>query len=295
MGSARRLRLITVAFLLALAWGARPLQAQWSFKVEAGLCADDNAGNAGESDDVVKVTSRFLSLGAFQRTYVSDTFSLGWGGHLRGESFNRATGLDNASLALEAGLRKKWGLGPWVPWTEFTLSSSRDQFHDPARTGWRHRAALTAGRRWTEVVDLSGELWTERRAARAAEPEAAGLSGDVFSQTLSGLRIQADVALDARFTLSLAGLFRTGDVTFNSTGGLDEYPTVRAAALDPVLGPGFFAYRMPGTSRGARAALVIVLTPRLSLNLAGERHLTRLESGETYGRNILSAACRFAF
>ncbi|GLH73947.1 hypothetical protein GETHLI_24490 [Geothrix limicola] len=52
------------------------------------------------------------------------------------------------------------------------------------------------------------------------------------------------------------------------------------------MGPGFFAYRMPGTSRGARAALAITLTRTVPLNLACERHLTRLDSGETYGRNL---------
>lgn len=283
------------ALSLTLAWGAQPLRAQWTFHGEAGLSTDDNVGNAGEADDVIKVTGRFLSLGASQRTYVTDTFSLGWGGRIRGESFNRATGLDNATFALEADLRKKWGVGPWVPWTELILSSAQEQFRDSVRTGWRHHAAFMAGRRITYAWELSGQVWTERRIAQAAEPVTAGLSGDVFSQTLSGLSLQSDLALSERFTFILAGLFRRGDVTFNSTGELDEYPTVKAAALDPVLGPGFFAYRTPGTSKGARASLVFAFTDKVSLNMACERQLTRLESGETYGRNLLSATCRFTF
>jgi len=281
--------------LLLLAAAAPGLYGQWTPRGEVGAVADDNPGNAAEADDVVPVRGGYAALGLGRTVVLGDAWRAHLAGDLRGEGFTRAPGLDLLSFRAEAALRWKLGYGALAPWVEAGLGASRDQFRQTLRNAWQGKVALRAGKRLTTSLDLQAEGWAERRRARTGPPEAPGVSADAFSQASTGLRVAAELALPANCYLTLAVLRRQGDVTLASTGGLDEYTQARAAVADPTFGPGFFAYRYPGATLGARAALLWAISERVALVLAYERMDTDVTGLEAYRRGLATLSTRFSF
>jgi hypothetical protein len=281
--------------LLALLLAAAPLRAQVAWTGEVGVRVDDNPGNGGEADEIVKTRGTFAAIGLEKAFRTDGAWTLRVDGGLRAETFTRARGLDNVALTFSAALRRKWGLGPYAPWTELQVRAGREQFQETLRSVWRSEGALRAGQRIAPWLDLGGEARVERRLARAGVPDVPGLSGDAFSSTGLTARLWGELDLGSDCYLTLSGLRRHGDVSLDSTGEVDEYPAAKAAVEDPTFGPDFYAYRAPGTTRGGRAALLWACTDRTALELAWERLRTEILAGGTYTRTLGSLSLKVRF
>lgn len=280
---------------MALALAVAPLQAQWASRGEVGFIHDANPGYAADHEAMMPVTGIFAGIGVTRSLYLDQGWSLHAGSRLRVEGYDKAHGLDQITAGLDGALRKKWGLGPMAPWTELDLSALREHFQEDLRRGWRYRCALRVGKRFSEGVDVKVEAWRERRAAKEGARVEADLSADAFSQSSRGFSLQSEIELLPRLFFTLAYLYRRGDVTFNSQEEPDDYPLAKAAVVDPTFGPGFYAYRVNGTSIGGRAGFLFSLTPSSALDLVIERHVTRIVGDEAYGRNTISLAMKFGF
>ncbi len=273
------------AFILLV---SMPMTARgdWTLAGEAGVRHDSNVGNAQSDSDIVGDTLIAARVSIFQLFPLSDGYSVTVGGDLGGESFHKLDGLSNASLQGVFALKKKWGLGAFVPWARMGASVGRTDYHDGYRNAWIYQATLASGRRITERWNLWLDYAYERRAAGAQEEIVPGLSGDAFSQNSHTLAANLEYALSGNFILTLRVLGRHGDVVSTTEPGAKIYNSSKALAEDPAFGAEDYAYRLVGTTYGFRAGIVYAPTAHTLLGF-GFAHLeTHADGDNRYVKSI---------
>jgi hypothetical protein len=285
------------AFAAVVGLGAVPYAAHgdWSLGAEAGLRHDDNVGNAQYPSDIVADSTLRARLSIFQLFPVGENYSVTVGGDLGGESYHRFTGLNNASLEGVVALRKKWGLGAFVPWTRAGVSVGRADYDDDYRNAWVYRATLASGRRIDERWNLWAEYAYERRAARAQIEEVPGLSGDVYSEDSHNVAVNVEYSLRDSTFLGLALLGRRGDVVSTTAARAGIFYAARALAEDPAFGPDQYAYRLLGTTYGFRVGIHYSPTSHSLLGLVFTRLETRGEGGNNYGKSMPEITWDYGF
>jgi len=261
-------------------------RSDWTLGTDAQLRHDNNVGNAGNYDDIVGDTIVDARLSMFQSIPIGENYSLSVGGDLSGESYNRLKGLNNASLGGALAVKRKWGLGVYVPWVRIGLSIARSEYNDNYRSATVYRTTLSAGQRLDERWNLWAEYAFDRRAASPGMEEVPGLSGDAFSQDSHNVAANLEYSLNENTSLALGLLGRHGDVV--STAGDSEkmYYAPRALAEDPAFGPEAYAYKLTGTTYGFRVGVNYAPTPHSLLGLGFERLNTHADGGNSYTKSV---------
>jgi hypothetical protein len=277
--------------------GAVPYAAHgdWALGAHAGARHDDNVGNAQLSSDIVADSIVDARLSLYRLFPFDDGYSLTVGGDLSGEAYHKITGLNNASLDAAFALKKKWGLGPFVPWVRIGGTAARLSYKDGYRDAWDYRATLASGRRIDERWNLWAEYAYESRVASAGPEEVPGLSGDAFSQVSHNLAAYVEYSLTERAFLSLGLSGRHGDVVSTSVPNATIYYASRALAEDPAFGPDAYAYKLSGTTWGARVGISYSTTEH-SLLAAGFEHFdTNADGGNNYTKSIVEITWDYRF
>jgi hypothetical protein len=261
------------ALSLFILLGALPNSARgdWTLGSQASLRHDNNVGNAESPPNIIADSTIGARLSIFQLFPVGESYSVTVGADLGGEAFYRLTGLNNASADAVFALKKKWGLGPFVPWARVGVSVGRLSYDDSYRNAWDYRATLASGRRIDERWNLWAEYAFERRAAKTRDEEVPGLSGDVYSQSSHTIGANLEYAVSERAFLALGLLARHGDVVSTTGPGAEILFASRALAEDPAFGTDFYAYRLTGTSYGFRVGINYAPTPHSLLGCGFER------------------------
>jgi hypothetical protein len=226
---------------------------------------------------------------------LSDGYSFTVGGDLGGEAYHRITGLNNASLNAAFALKKKWGLGAFVPWVRISGTAARLSYKDGYRDAWDYRATLASGRRIDERWNLWAEYTYESRVASAAPEVVPGLSGDAYSQVSHNLAAYAEYSLTERTFLSLGLSGRHGDVVSTSEPNATIYYASRALAEDPAFGPEAYAYKLPGTTWGARVGISCATTEHSLLGAGFEHFDTNADGGNNYKKSIVEITWDYRF
>ena len=277
----------TLAALIALGAMPYPAHGDWTLGAGAGVQYDDNVGNAQSRSDIVADSLLDARLSIFQLYPLDDSYSVTVGSDLSGEAYRRLTGLDNASLDGTIALKKKWGLGAFVPWTRIGLWVGRSSYDDSYRNAWDYRATLAAGRRIDERWNFWADYSYERRAATPQTELVPGLSGDAFSQNSHNVAAHVEYSLNEDTFLKLGVLGRQGDVVSTSTHDLETFGEARALAADPAFGPGAEAYKFTGTTLGFELGVDYALTTHSVLGCAFKRLDTRVNAGNSYTQSIV--------
>jgi len=285
------------AFAALLAFGAVPYAASgdWTPGAAAALRHDDNVGNAQSSSDIVGDTAVDARLSIFQLFPLDESYSVTVGGDLGGEAFRRLTGLNNASLDGALALKRKWGLGAFVPWARAGASVGRSSYDDSYRNAWNYRATLAAGRRADERWNLWAEYAFERRAARSQAEEVPGVSGDAFSQTSHNVAANLEYSLNENAFLALGLRGRHGDVVSTTRASKRIYYASRALADDPAFGPDVYAYKLTGTTYGVRVGVNYAPTPHSLLGCGFERFDTHADGGNRYTKSVSEITWSYRF
>jgi hypothetical protein len=272
---------------LFIALGALPYAARgdWTLGAEASLRHDNNVGNA-ESPNIVADSAIGARLSIFQLFPVGESYSVTVGADLGGEAYYKLTGLNNASIDAVFALKKKWGLGAFVPWARVGVSVGRLSYDASYRNAWNYRATLASGRRIDERWNLWAEYAFERRAAKTQEDEVPGLSGDAYSQHSHNIGANLEYALSERAFLALGLLARHGDVVSTTGPGPQILFASQALAEDPAFGPGFYAYRLTGTSYGFRMGINYAPTQHSLLGCGFERLETHAYEDNSYTKSV---------
>ena len=276
------------AFAALIILGATPyaVRGDWIFGADLSGRHDSNVGNAEPRDDIVADTILAARLSMFQLFPLDDSYSLTVGGDLRGESYHRLSGLNNASLDGVLTLKKKWGLGAFAPWARAGVSVARSSYDDSYRNAWEYRATLASGRRLDERWNISAEYAYERLAARPQMEVVPGLSGDAYSQDSHNLGANLEYSLNESIFLVLGLLARHGDVVSTTEPGLKIYTSPLALAEDPAFGPEEYAYRLSGTTYGFRAGVNNSPTPHSLVGVGFERLDTHASGGNNYTKSM---------
>ena len=277
--------------------GALPYAARgdWTVGAQANLRHDDNVGNAQSRPDIVEDSTIGARLSIFQLFPVGESYSVTAGADLGGEAFYKLTGLDNASLDAVFALKKKWGLGAFVPWARAGVSMGRSSYDDSYRNAWIYRATLASGRRIDERWNLWAEYAFERQAAKTQDEEVPGLSGDAYSQSSHNIGANLEFAVSERASLAFGLLARHGDVVSTTEPGPRTFIASRALAEDPAFGPDFYAYRITGTSYGFRVGINYAPTSHSSLGCGFERLETHAYEGNSYTKSVPEITWTVAF
>jgi hypothetical protein len=262
----------------------------------AALSHDDNVGSARDHNDQVADSSASASASALQLIPFGEGYSLAAGGELSGQIYDRLTGLRNASIDGLLSLRKKWGRGAFALWTRAGVSVGRSNYEDGYRDATVYRASLELGKRVDERWNLAVKYAFERRAATPGGYEIYGLSNDVFSQTGRSFTANAEYSMTERFSISLGSLLRHGDVVSTTpTAEYYIYSNSKAVAPDPAFGPGAYAYRIDGTTYGARLGAEYSLTAHSLIGCGFQRLETHAHGGNNYTDSMPQLTWNYRF
>jgi hypothetical protein len=277
--------------------GAMPYAAHgdWTLGGEAGFRHDNNVGNAQASPDIVEDSVLSARLPVFQLFPLGESYSLTIAGDLSGESFNRFTGLSNASIDAALALKRKWGLGAFAPWARIGVSAARSDYKDSYRNAWIYRTTLASGQRIDERWNLWIEYAFERRAARGQPELVPGISGDAFSQDSHNVVANLEYSLGERTFLALGLLGRRGDVDSTTSAAAKIFYASRAIAEDPAFGPESYAYRLIGTTYGIKLGISFAPTPHSLLGCGFERLETHAEGGNDYTKSVPEITWNYRF
>ena len=276
--------------------GASPVAlAEWVGNADVAIRHDSNINNAQVNDNIVSISA--LSAGVSETGFfpLENGNSLSITGETRGEAFNQYTGLNNVSLGAELAYRKKWALGAYAPWIGLSLSSTYLNFSNNVRNGWRNQIAIRGGKRIFEQWDVRAEYMAERRTADALPQDQPGISGDVFSQISRTMTLNAEYTLNDSTFLTFGSLLRHGDVAASTRETTKIISSSKAIAVDPVFGPGFYAYRMNGTTYGLNADMNFSVTPSSVLRASISRQLTHTEGDNNYAKNVTMLSWNYNF
>jgi hypothetical protein len=269
------------AFLVFCA-ASHTARGDWIFATSAAMNHDDNVGNAQNYASVVADSSASAGASLLQLISIADGFSLSAGGDLSGQLYERLSGLNNASVDGVLSLKKKWGLGAFAAWTRAGISVGRTDYADRYRDATLYRASVEAGKRLDERWNVWAKYAFERRRAEPVEYGIYEAPSDVFSQLGRSVKAGVEYQWSERISLSLGSLLRHGDVVSTSQPGPYIFAYSKAVAPDPTFGPGAYAYRLDGTTFGARVGVDYALTVHSLIGCGFQRLETHARGGNNY-------------
>lgn len=260
--------------------------AEWAEDADVGIRHDSNINNAQMPSDIAAVSAINAGISATNRFPMENGNSISFSTDVKGEAFDRYTGLNNLSLGAALAFRKKWALGAYAPWTALSLSSAHLNYANNIRNGWKHQIAIRGGKRIHERLDIRAEYMYERRTANSLPPDQPGISGDVFSLNSRTMMLNAEYLLDENTFLTGGALYRRGDVVASTSETQQIIAASSAIAADPVFGPHFYAYKMDGTTYGLNVDLNYSITTHSLLRASISRLITHTTGDNNYAKTI---------
>jgi hypothetical protein len=282
-----------VAVVLMLA--AAAARADTFADLRTGIVYDDNLTRAQRDADIRADTAARVagSGGWYLAPTGQDGVSL-WL-HAEADAYARFHGLDTVSAGAGARWRHKFGVGLDVPWVALSVDASHGAWRDDIRDGNRLDARLEAGKRFGATFDASLGVTLDRRTADHDRPVVPGISGKVFDLTGQSAFARAAWDVTPDFQVGLRADVRRGDVVSTTRINFEIFEASDAIAADPAFGPGFFAYRLRGTTTTATLNLSYALSDRASLNLTYADARTSAYDGLDYRNRATTLALAWSF
>jgi len=276
IGSRRSsVRRAVAACAIALVANAAPVSAEWLLDANIEAVFDSNLSRAPSGPDVRPDWAAALdaSLGQFFALTGDDGLTVTL--DLRGEAYDRYTGLNVGGVGGSVVYRHKFGLGWGAPWMALAATGSYDDYRTEVRTGARFDLRAEVGRRFTESFDAAVGVAYDRRFAPHGEPVVPGISGKAFELTGQSAYFRVGYAINDAWLLGLSGSIRRGDVESTSEPSVPVFLASSAIAEDPAFNQDeLYAYRLRGTTSLLGATLSWALSDRSSLNLHYRYELT---------------------
>jgi hypothetical protein len=281
----RTIRASLPAFLVFCAI-SHTARGDWTIAASASLSHDNNVGNAQHYADTEADSSASARLSLLNLLPLGENFSLAAGGDMSGQVYDHLSGLNNASLGASLSLKGKWALGAFAPWSRISIFAGRANYDDGYRDATIYRAAIEAGKRLDERWNLWAKYSFEHRAADPVPSSLYGISSDVF--TVAGRSFNAGVqyAAGERITLNFSTLLRHGDVVSTSQEYANIFLNSKAVAPDPTFGADAYAYRLYGTTYGARLGAEFSLSAHNLIGAGFQRLQTHAQGGNNYADSL---------
>ena len=208
---------------------------------------------------------------------------------VRGELYDRYSGLDFAGIGASASYRRKFGLGVTAPYVLVAASIAYDDYRVDVRDGHRVDASVEVGRRLSETTDVALGFTFDRRHARSDVPLVPGISGAIFDLRGYGAFARADHALDAQWLVGARLGVRRGDVESTAQRSREIFEASDAIADDPAFhDPSLFGYRLPGTTVSLSTTVSYAIDDHSALALTWLDERTRAAQGLDY-RSVIAS------
>jgi len=283
----RRLRCILV--LLAALGAARPAGADFLVDLTGSVVHNSNLTRAAGVQDR-RADTAFTAAGAFAyheplSGYDGVTVTL----DLRGELYDRYSGLDFAGIGASATYRRKLDLGVTAPYVVVAASIAYDDYRVDVRDGDRFDARVELGRRFSEATDFAIGLTFDRRHARSDVPIVPDISGAIFDLRGHAAYARVDHAVDALWLVGARIGVRRGDVESTAQRSREIFEASDAIADDPAFrDPLLFGYRLPGTTVSLGANVSYAIDDRTAVTLSYLDERTRAAQALDYRSAITS-------
>jgi hypothetical protein len=288
--------LASLTALVVLSTAAQTARADWSLAAAASANHDNNVGNAQADSDKVQDYAAIANLSLYDLIPLGGGFGLAVGGDLAGEAYDRLHGLNSASINGALALKKKWGLGAFAPWARAQLSLGRERYQDGYRDATLYRASFELGKRVDERWNLWVEYLFERRDASPAPAVVPDRSSDAFSQDGNNLAATAAFSLSERISLTAGFLWRHGDVISTSLVPWNYlYVVSTAIAQDPTFGPDAYAYKLTGTTYGAKLGAEFFVTTHSTIGCGFQYLETQAKGGNSYLKSVPEITWNYRF
>jgi hypothetical protein len=276
---------------LALAVTAGPLAAvERGFDASAEAAYDTNVTRGQLRDDIRADGYVSGYGGATLRWPFDDGSAASVGAALRGAQYLRFPRLSMLAAEASADWQRKVGLGLEAPWIAASALIAHESYLESARDSDRLALSLRAGKRFSERFDASLGYVFDRRYAHHDDPVVPGISGAVWDLSGQTGYLRAGYALTDRWQLDAGYALRRGDVVSTTHRNLTVFLASDAIAVSHAFGPGFFDYRLRGTTQTGDAALSYALGDRSSLNFAYAYAFTSAAHGFEYQNHLAIAS-----
>ncbi len=263
---------------------AGPAVAQsWSPEVDLGWVHNDNVTNSirQQKDDSAATISASV-----QQVRV---LSRDWQGSLKlgadTKLWREYSGLNLSHFSAQAGLRRKFGLGPYAT----KLDLSFEAFHQLADvsewSGNGYRAAAALQKRFTPQ-------WFGRLTADLKRLDAGRA---VYSGTVATLAAAVDYDLTPQWRVSAEIRYGEGDQLSWCRESFPEFIGKGPQWTDGIFGGDWFPYESDGNHRGGHFRVVRALGDRSALSLGYDFNESRAPKNHTYRNHIVSLNFTHAF
>jgi hypothetical protein len=288
----------TVAFILISMCSPDNASAEWFLNSEAKMKYDSNLTNARFSQDIVGDQAIAALVNGGRYIQLDDRTSLSVQGKINSEAYRRFHGMDHVSLGGSFTLKRKWGLGLYVPWSAISLSTEHLSYNVNVRDGWLHQAQMSGGKRISDRWDFWADLLFQRRTADNAPMLDPGISGAVFDQTSGTLKLNSVYTFDSSTFLTLGYQLRRGDVnstTIRESPGSNIDSVMTAVTRDLVFGTDAEVYRLTGTTQTLGARISKTVATNFVLGLEFQQFITNARGNNNYYKSLLAATLSYRF
>jgi hypothetical protein len=278
-----------LALVIAAASGSAHA-VETSFDAGAEAAYDTNVTRAQFRDDIRADGYAAAHGGATLRWPLGDHDAASLGATVRGTGYLRFPRLSSVGLDATLAYQRKLGVGMTAPWLSASARLSYENYVEDTRDSDRLEVRVETGRRITEALDVSAGYVYDRRFAKHDDVIVPGMSGAVWDIVGNGAFARAGYALGERWLLDAGYAYRRGDVVSTSHRNRAVFLASEAIGVSTAFGPGFFDYRIRGTTHAANATLSYALGDRASLNLAYVYAVTRAVEGLQYESHQVAAS-----
>ena len=290
-----RARPPAIVALAALAL-AGSVHAEMLVDTALGLTYDTNVSRAELADDIRPDGALDARGGVLWRMPVGDAdaaIELGLGA--RGAAYDRHPRLSYAAGEAEVAYWHKLGLGLTAPRLRVAARLAREDFREDTRDSSVVDLRAELARRVSERLDLSLGYLRDQRFAQHDDVLVPGISGAVWDVTGHTGYVHGAYALTERWQLDGGYSFRRGDVVSTTHRNLAVFLASDAIGPTDAFGPGFFDYRLRGTTQVGNAAASYALGDRASLNLGYAYAFTRAAQGLQYQNHVVNASWAYRY
>lgn len=287
----RSLRPFLLLAALALGASAAPVAGvERAFDASADAAYDTNVTRGQLADDI-RADGHVTGYGAATlRWPFDDGSAASVGAALRGAQYVRFPRLSMLAAEASAGWQRKLGLGLEAPWIAASALIAHESYRESPRDSDRLAIDLRAGKRYSERFDASLGYTYDRRYAHHDDPVVPGISGAVWDLAGHTGYARAAYTVTDRWQLDAGYAYRRGDVVSTTHRNLAVFLASDAIAESHAFGPGFFDYRLRGTTQSGDGTLSYGLDERSSLDFAYLYAFTRATHGFEYRNHLFTAS-----
>lgn len=280
---------------VTLAYGSNGWSMEQSFDAGVAMAYDTNVTRAQLREDIRADAAVDARGAATLQWPLGDGDRISLSGGARAAYYLRYPRLSLVAGEASAGWQRKLGVGLTAPWIAASATLAHESYGDAVRDSDRVEARLSAGQRLSERFDGSLGYVFDRRYAHHDDALVPGISGAVWDVAGHTGFARLGYALSERWQVDAGYAYRHGDVVSTTHRNLAIFLASDAIGESSAFGPGFFDYRLRGTTQTGSASLSYALGASAALDVSYAYAFTRATHGLEYESHVVGASWTYRY